>query len=190
LANSLDEVNIMFKSSRLVKPSILVAALFVVAQASAAWVAQGQRSASFTALGPGGLTIVGTGPDVSVTEKGDSLAISVGLATLKTGIDMRDRHMREKYLETSKYPNAVFQVDKSKLKLPSSGANVEGSLTLHGVTKQVNVHYVASGSAKELTVSGSMHINMKDFGVNVPSYLGVTVKPDVDVTVKFGAVDK
>jgi hypothetical protein len=26
---------------------------------------------------------------------------------------------------------------------------------------------------------------MTDFGVNVPSYLGVTVKPDVDVSASF-----
>ena len=34
-------------------------------------------------------------------------------------------------------------------------------------------------------VEGSMNVNMKDFGVNVPSYLGITVKPDVVVTSSF-----
>jgi hypothetical protein len=31
---------------------------------------------------------------------------------------------------------------------------------------------------------------MKEFGIDVPSYLGVTVKPDVQVSVKFDATDK
>jgi hypothetical protein len=35
-----------------------------------------------------------------------------------------------------------------------------------------------------------MRINIRDFGINVPSYLGVTVKPDVDVAIKLSAAEK
>jgi len=180
----------MFTSSRLIKVSVIVSALFVVAQASAAWVAQGTKSASFKAVGPGGLSIVGNSSDVRINDTGDTVAITVGLSSLNTGIDMRDRHMKEKYLETPKYPTAVLRVAKSQVKLSVGGADVDGKLTLHGVTKPVKVHYVASGSEKSANITGTLRINMKEFGVEVPSYLGVTVKPDVVVTVAFGATDK
>ena len=32
---------------------------------------------------------------------------------------------------------------------------------------------------------GTVHVNMNDFGITVPVYLGVTVKPDVDVSASF-----
>lgn len=143
---------------------------------------------SFHATGPGGLGIEGTGNDVTVREQDKVVHVSVGLATLKTGIELRDRHMKEKYLETPKYPRAELTVAKSKLSLPGEG-DAEGSLTLHGVTRPIRVHYVAKGTDKELSVSGTLKLNIKEFGIEVPSYLGVTVKPDVNVAVRFGAVD-
>lgn len=167
----------------------LYAVLLVVSAASAAWTVQGKKSASFKAVGPGGLSIVGNGSDVAVKDQGDMLAISVGLNSLKTGIDLRDNHMKEKYLETSKYPTAVLQVEKAKLKIPTPGADTEGKLSLHGVTRTVRVHYSANGSSNKATVAGTLRVNMKEFGINVPSYLGVTVKPDVDVSVQFDATD-
>lgn len=180
----------MSNPSRVLKASIFASVMFIGVQASAEWVAQGPKLASFTAKGPGGLSIVGTTADVSVKAQGDNLAITVGLARLKTGIDMRDKHMTEKYLETPKYPTAVLVVPQSNLKVPVGGTDVKGKLTLHGRTKDVLVHYEASGSPKSASIKGTLRINMQEFGIEVPDYLGVTVKPAVDIAVKFDAVDK
>jgi hypothetical protein len=38
-------------------------------------------------------------------------------------------------------------------------------------------------------VRGTVHINMSDYGIASPSFMGVTVKPDVDVTVAFVVTD-
>jgi polyisoprenoid-binding protein YceI len=159
--------------------------------ATAAFNANGGR-ASFHAVGPAGLAIEGQGGDVQVHEKDGHLAVTVGLNSLKTGIDLRDRHMKEKYLETGKFATATLTVDTAKLRRPSGekvSADVDGTLSLHGVTKQVRVHYVASGDPKNVQIDGSVHLKMTDYGIVVPSYLGVTVKPDVDIKVSFHAVD-
>jgi len=169
--------------------SVVVAGVLCVGPAAAGWVHAGERSVAFKAVGPGGLGIEGKGSDVSVKEQGDVIVATVGLGSIKTGIDMRDKHMREKYLETPKYPNAVFTVEKAKLRSPGE-ADVDGKLQLHGVTKSIRLHYKATGSDKQNTVIGSAHVNMKDFNIAVPSYLGVTVKPEVTVTFKVAVVDK
>jgi hypothetical protein len=39
-------------------------------------------------------------------------------------------------------------------------------------------------------VKGSFSINMNDYRIEVPSYLNVTVKPNVDVSASFSASDK
>jgi len=67
---------------------------------------------------------------------------------------------------------------------------VDGKLTLHGVTRPVKVTYHADGDSKRAKVDGTMRINMNEFKIEVPSYLGVTVKPNVDIAVKLSVFDK
>ena len=97
--------------------------------------------------------------------------------------------MREKYLEVPKYPAAVLTIARAALKLPNPGEKVEadapGTITLHGQSRPVSVNYDAKDDGATLVTHGAFRINMNDFGITVPVYLGVTVKPDIDVTASF-----
>jgi len=62
---------------------------------------------------------------------------------------------------------------------------VPSTVTLHGQTRPVTVHYDAKRDGSSLLSHGTFRINMNDFGITVPVYLGVTVKPDVDVSASF-----
>jgi len=143
----------------------------------------------FQAIGPAGMRIEGTTADLDVTSDGDHIVIQVPLSNLKTGIEVRDRHMRDKYLEVQKYPQAKLTVARGDVKLPQAGEkasyDAQAVLDLHGQTKNVSVHYDLKGEASGVVVDGKLHVNMKDVGIEVPSYLGVTVKPDVDVNAHF-----
>ncbi|MDA1193311.1 MAG: YceI family protein, partial [Candidatus Poribacteria bacterium] len=45
--------------------------------------------------------------------KGELSAVfEVDLNSIKTGIDLRDQHMRDNFLETKEYPTAVFALTK------------------------------------------------------------------------------
>jgi polyisoprenoid-binding protein YceI len=144
---------------------------------------------SFSASGPAGLKIEGTTSELKVTEEGGNVLVDVPLANLATGIALRDQHMKEKYLEVGKYPDAVLTVARGALKVPASGgqltADAPGTLKLHGQVRPVTVRYDATADSDGLSVHGKLHIRMDDFGITVPSYLGVTVKPDVDVLASF-----
>jgi polyisoprenoid-binding protein YceI len=149
---------------------------------------------SFTLIGPAGMKIVGNGNDLRVADDGTAVKVTVPLAGMKTGISIRDKHMHEKYLQTPTYPTAELQVPRSALKIPADGANASqdaaGTLALHGKSKPVNFHYTSSREGSKLKVKGTMHLNMNDFGIEVPVYLGVTVKPDVDVAAQFDVSDE
>jgi polyisoprenoid-binding protein YceI len=96
--------------------------------------------------------------------------------------------MREKYLEVPKFPSVTLTIARSVLKFPTSGsvsADVPGSLKLHGQTRTVTLHYDAKSDGAGFAVQGRFRLNMNDFAISVPSYLGVTVKPDVDVSASF-----
>jgi polyisoprenoid-binding protein YceI len=117
--------------------------------------------------------------------------LAVDLRTIDTGISLRNDHLREKYLEVDKGPG----YDKALLSdITLNGLNPEspegkgtfsGSLTLHGVQKTVNgpveVHKAGAG----VRVKASFPVNLPDYNIPEPRYLGVGVKNTVQVDVTF-----
>jgi hypothetical protein len=160
--------------------------------ASAKLANPGNAEVSFTALGPAGMKIVGTENEVKVFDNGPAVVVSVPLAKLQTGISIRDQHMR-KYLQTEQYPMGELEVNRASIKIPRPGESVTadavGTMRLHGKTKPTPFHYTVSRDGTHLKVTGTTHVNMSDFGITVPSYLGITVKPDVEVATRFEVVD-
>ncbi|HEX7668410.1 MAG TPA: YceI family protein [Polyangiaceae bacterium] len=152
----------------------------------------GEPLVSFTAIGPAGLKIKGESHDLLVVDRGADLSVKIPLGGLKTGISLRDSHMREKYLQVEQYPAAELMVSRDAIKLPNGGAvsiDAKGTLSLHGKTKPVTFHYDAKRSGSAMHVNGTLRLNIKEFGIDVPSYAGITVKPDVDVAVEFDVQD-
>jgi polyisoprenoid-binding protein YceI len=170
-------------------PVLFVALSAASSDSRAALSSPSDSKVGFQASGPAGLKIEGATGDLTVADGGGNVVLTVPLANLTTGIGLRDKHMKEKYLEIDKFPSAILTVPRSALKLPAAGGSIEsdvpGTLQVHGQTKPVTVHYDARGDASGFVSHGKFHINMNDYGIQVPTYLGVTVKPDVDVSASF-----
>lgn len=167
--------------------SLSIVSLSVVGHAALSSVKDSR--VTFDAAGPAGMKIEGTTSDLTVGDGGDNVVITVPLANLTTGIGLRDHHMKEKYLEVPKYPTATLTIARNALKFPHDGeratAEVPGTIQLHGQTRPVSVHYEAKAAGSTYDAKGSFRLNMNEFGITVPVYLGVTVKPDVDVSASF-----
>jgi polyisoprenoid-binding protein YceI len=173
--------------------ALAIVAFSTLPVASRAAVQGNGGSVTFDATGPAGFKLQGKTSAVSVSETGGTVRVNVGLATLDTGIELRNRHMREKYLEVQKYPNAMLVVDRSTLRLPDEGressGSANGTITIHGQSRPVSFTYKVHRNREAFDVTGSVHVNMNDYGIQVPSYLGITVKPDVDIVAGFVAHD-
>jgi polyisoprenoid-binding protein YceI len=170
----------------------LLAAIGLAGVAAAKLGRTGAATTSFKAAGPAGLSIEGNTAEMTVADDGTTLTITVPLANLDTGIGLRNEHTK-KALEVGTYPTTTLAVARATLKFPAAGAessgDARGSLTLHGQTKDVTFHYSARLDGDTVSVKGTSKINVDDFGVKRPSYLGVTVKPDVDVVTAFQVKD-
>lgn len=172
---------------------VLALGFSLAGDAEAKFSRTGGASVAFTAIGPAGLKIVGTTSELSVKDSDSELKIVVPLKNLDTKIDLRNKHMREKYLETDKFPDAVLSVSRSELKIPASGeasAEAGGTMQIHGQSRPVRVRYTAKRDGSVIAVSSSTHINMKDFGIEQPSFMGATVRPEVNVTANFSVKDE
>jgi polyisoprenoid-binding protein YceI len=159
----------------------------------------GPSTVVFNASGLGGVKIEGQTPDLEIRDEAESLSVIVPLKNLRTGIALRDKHLKEKYLETEKYPNAELRVRRADLKVPAVGGKEESSanalLKLHGQEKPVVFNYRASESDGLYSVDGTLRLNITEFGIITPSFMGVTVRPDVEVRASFrleqaGATDR
>lgn len=113
------------------------------------------------------------------------------LDSLKTGIDLRDSHMKEKYLQTAQFKDAKLTIDS--LSLPAgwdpnkpalADQPFEGKLLLHGVEKPVKGTFkVEGGNAAQLPVAAEFQIKLTDYAIDIPSYAGIKVADDVKVQV-------
>jgi polyisoprenoid-binding protein YceI len=168
----------------------LLSLLFLALPAAGLAAYQAQHAkVAFLCTGPGGLRIEGTGSELVAAARGESLTITVPMAGITTGIGLRDSHMHGKYLESAKYPTAELVVPRAGLRFPADGGSVDatapGTLTIHGQSKPVTFHYHAVRRAKVYEVQGEVRVDMRDYGIATPNYLGISVKPPVDVTVSF-----
>lgn len=105
--------------------------------------------------------------------------IIVAVATMQTGIELRDKHLREKdWLDAEIHPNITFDVKKlSSVSLMSSGggkavakAMAEGVFVLHGVTKPMTVpieltYVEKSGGDVVMIKVGEFTVSLKEHGV-------------------------
>lgn len=168
------------------------ALLFFCPSADAKLGSASGSAVQFNAAGPAGMAIVGKTTDLQVADDGQNVTVTVGLSSLSTGIGLRDKHMKEKYLQVQTYPTADLVVPRASLKVPSGGAvnaSAQGTMKIHGKAKPVTFTYTAKPDGGKITVSGSVRVNVQDYGIEIPSYMGVTVKPDVDVSVQFTTAD-
>lgn len=127
----------------------------------------------------GATEAVGRTPDVtgSVTVDGTTItaaALTADLTGLKSDDDRRDGQLRRQALETGQFPTATFTLTQP-VDLgaePAEGQVVEvtatGDLTLHGVTKSVEIPLQARLQGGVVTVVGSLPIAFADFGIAKP----------------------
>lgn len=102
-----------------------------------------------------------------------SVNVTINLNSLVTGSQKFDDHLKSQdFLDVKKFPNAKF-VSKKITSVGKDMAKVEGELTLHGVTKPVNLDAkinkvgVSSISQKEtIGFSATTTIKRSQFGIN------------------------
>jgi polyisoprenoid-binding protein YceI len=125
-----------------------------------------------------------------------SVEVSIDMRTLDTGVALRNREMRQRYLQTDKFPFATFK-SVSVVGPAAIGPNepadikVTGDFSLHGVTKRmtipVRVVVIPDG---RIHATALFNVKMPEFGINVPDNVLVTVNNEVPVRLDVWAVRK
>lgn len=124
--------------------------------------------------------------------------IQVDLREFSTGIALRDKHMKEKYLELEKPENQFAKLNITSIELPGKDvpangevdAKVAGTLSLHGKSQPIRTESKLKVDGKSLSTEMKLKLKLSDYGIAIPSYAGITVAEDVDVNIKIQAEQK
>jgi polyisoprenoid-binding protein YceI len=117
------------------------------------------------------------------------LYFEVDLNTVDTGIGLRNRHMRENYLHTDKYPKTHFTAKLVKVeKVNENEYDVEaaGKFFVHGVEKEKKINAKLSKiDADKYKVSASFIVALSDYNIEVPSIMFYKIDENMDLQVEF-----
>ena len=104
---------------------------------------------------------------------------------------MRDNRLRREGLETDTYRTATFKLTKpveipaAALAGTASAVTLTGDLTLHGVTKSVDIATQAQLVDGTIQVAGSLAFPLSDFGMTAPNIGGFIISIADDGTLEF-----
>ncbi|MCC6979355.1 MAG: YceI family protein [Candidatus Melainabacteria bacterium] len=166
-------------------------------------------SVSFTSDAPIELIVGKTGGIKGTIKIDETMDLSkpftavfdVDLASIDTGIALRNEHMRDNFLETKKFPKATFTVknqpgvtgilkDRQKMTIKATG-----DFALHGITvkKSVPVDITFYKSCKDtqekfercdlLQIKSTFNVPFKDHGIKRPEVVFQKLADTVIVTI-------
>ena len=114
--------------------------------------------------------------------------VSVDVKTIDTDSKSRDEHLvSQSYFDAEKYPVILIKSTKINTtnKSNSSVYYFTGTLTMHGVTKNVAFPFTATPKGDDYLFSGDFEINRLDYSVGESSaILSKTVKVSLSVLAK------
>lgn len=121
--------------------------------------------------------------------------LEVDLASLDTGIELRDKHMRENHLETKNYPTATFTggrlhgLTRRDLRQGEASFEISGTLQLHGVSRVLRAAGTLDYDAAKgtLQVRCNFIVKLSEFNIKRPGFLVMKLDENQHVELQFSA---
>jgi polyisoprenoid-binding protein YceI len=112
----------------------------------------------------------------------------IDLNTIKTGIGLRDRHMRENYLETKKFPFAEFtgQINSPKelIKGQSIKVTAKGKFKIHGVEREIEVPGTLTlTDGNSIQLDATFKILLSDYQISIPTIVFYELAEEQIITI-------
>ena len=110
----------------------------------------------------------------------------IDLNTIRTGITLRDEHMRETYLETKKFPFAEFNGNINGLNVArrdTQNVIVTGQFSIHGVSKNVTIRGRVLYNGQELYIEASWSVLLSDHNIAIPKVMFLKLADSQEVSI-------
>lgn len=100
---------------------------------------------------------------------------------------LMQEHFNEKYLESEKFPNAVFKGIVNGLPIEKQSQEVEaiGKITIHGVTRDVKIPAVLERKGDKILATSSFIIKLEDYQIKIPKLMWQNIAEEIEVNVEI-----
>lgn len=116
------------------------------------------------------------------------LVFSVPIKDFRFAKSLMQEHFNEKYMESEKYPKSTFQGKLVGYDMKKGGpqdVRAQGKLTIHGVTKEIDVPGTFAVEGKKLTMKSKFMVKVADYEITIPQLLFQNIAEQVEVTIDF-----
>ena len=102
---------------------------------------------------------------------------------------LMQEHFNENYVESDKFPNSTLKGKITNLddidfsKNGSYDAEIEGSLTIHGITTNVNEKGTFTVSNDGIKGDSKFMVKLEDFDISIPGAVTGKIAEEIEVTV-------
>jgi hypothetical protein len=137
--------------------------------------------------------------DINATNKSvigllDTQTGDLQFAALIKGFEFKkalmQEHFNKNYMESDKYPKADFKgliTNNSAVNYTTNGTynvTVKGKLTMHGVTKDVDIPGTITVKDGKLTTSSTFNVAVADYNITIPKLYKDNIAKSIKVTVE------
>ena len=136
----------------------------------------------------GFLFLAGEGLEGETDLEASEFYFEVDLASLDTGMGLRNRHMRENYLETDDFPFASFRGRVAALQPEAPGryrALTRGVFTIHGVAREREIQGTAESQAEILRVRCAFQVILSDHDIPIPKLMFMKIDEVMELDLDF-----
>ena len=116
------------------------------------------------------------------------IAFSVPIKEFQFEKSLMQEHFNEKYMESEKFPKGTFQGTITGFDAKASGsqkANAKGKLTIHGVTKEVEIPGTIEKQGDKWILNTKFVVKLEDYKIQIPQILWQNIAEQVEVTADF-----
>ena len=120
---------------------------------------------------------------------GDFVALAL-VKAFKFKAPLMEEHFNENYMESSKFPKATFKgkianFDAKKLSSKKTEFDLEGDLTIHGVTKKIKTQLALTVNSGKITATSLILVKPQDYNIEIPSLVKDKIAENVKVSINF-----
>jgi len=146
----------------------------------------------FEASMPAFEEIAGTNNSVScvLDQSTGDIAALVLIKSFKFKAPLMEEHFNENYMESDKFPKATFKgkimnFNASKLTAAKTAYDLEGDLTIHGVTKRIKTKVMLSNAGQKVAASSNFSVKPQDYKIEIPALVKDKIAENVKIALNF-----
>ena len=120
--------------------------------------------------------------------KSSEIYLEVDLNSLDTGIGLRNRHMRENYLETDRYPITHFKgkmISSTIVDDTTISIEAEGVIFIHGIEQPLNLKADLIKRTDGFRVKTNFIVKLSDFNIEIPSIMFYKIDENMQLELDF-----